>query len=167
VLGSGAAVGAVSWIVARFRPWYHALWVFSVLVMALTVMASIWTFEFALPASMAWSPGATHAAETVLLQLRDAPGFSHGVAPPRGCSEVLSGSIGLLQAPYSECAVWTNEGHFVTFGGSHGGLTYTDDAATTFEDQCYRHLVGDWWMYAPESNDLGGCPFGYSFSGAG
>jgi hypothetical protein len=167
VFGAGAVATTVSWIVAAFGRWRRQLRVFSVLVISFTVVASIWTFEFALPASLAWNPGATHTAQTVLLQLRDAPGFSHGVAPYPGCTEVTTGSIGPLEAPYSECPLWTNVGHSVSFRGDRGGLTYTDSSATTFEDQCIRHLVGEWWMYTPESNGLGGCPFGYHFSGAG
>jgi hypothetical protein len=167
VFGVGAATATASWIVAGIGSWRRQLRVFSVLVSSFTVMASIWTFEFALPASLAWNLGATHTAQTVLLKLRDAPGFSHGVAPYPGCMEVTTGSIGPLEAPYSECPLWTNVGHSVSFRGDRGGLTYTDSPATTFEDQCIRHLVGEWWMFAPESNDMGGCPFGYHFSGAG
>jgi hypothetical protein len=49
----------------------------------------------------------------------------------------------------------SNEGHFATFRGGQGGPTYTDVGAAIFEDQCYRHLVGDWWMFAPESKGAG------------
>ena len=63
--------------------------------------------------------------------------------------------------------MWTPEGHLATFSAGHGGLASTDVGAATFEDQCSRHLAGDWRMFTPESNGLGGCPFGYSFGGGG
>jgi hypothetical protein len=163
----GAGVAGAAWVVACFRPQRRAFWVFSVGVGVLTLVASAWTLEFALPASLAWQPSAAHRAQALLAQLKGEPGYAHGVAPAEPCTEVTTGSIGPLRAPYSECPVWTPEGHFVQFSTPRGGLTYTNVGAFTFEDQCYRHLVGWWWMDAPETNGIGGCPFGYRFRGGG
>ena len=167
VLLVGAGIAGTTWVAACFRPHRRALWVFSVVVGVLTLVAAAWTLEFALPASLAWQSSATHQAETLLTRIRDEPGYAHGVAPLQPCTEVKTGSIGPLPAPYSECAVWTSEGHFVSFDAPRGGLTYTNVGAITFEDQCYRHLVGRWWMDAPESSGVGACPFGYRFRGGG
>jgi hypothetical protein len=167
VLAIGAVIAAVSLVAAYWRPMYTGLWVFALSVLVLAVVASWWTLDLALPARMAWSVSATNVAEHALSQLRHEPGFRHGVAPAHGCTEVVTGSIGPLPAPYSECPVSTNEGHFVTFSAGPGGLAYTNIGVATFEDQCYRHLEGPWWMYTRESSVGGTCPFGYRFRGGG
>jgi hypothetical protein len=104
------------------------------------------------------------------MQLKSAPKDSGGV-PLHPCSVVTSGSIGPLPAPYRQCAISTSEGQIVRFtatGDMSGhGLAYTDVGATTFEDECSRHLVGKWWMFDGNSNQTGTCPFGYQFRGGG
>jgi hypothetical protein len=63
--------------------------------------------------------------------------------------------------------VYTPEGHFVIYspiGTRAQGLGYTDRGAETFLDECYRNLVGQWWMFVGDAAS-GGCPIGYQFHG--
>ena len=167
VLVIGVVVAALSWVVACWRPRYTGLWVFAPSVLVVALLSCFWTLDLALPARLAWSTNATGVAEQALAHVRHQSADRHGVAPASGCTEVVTGSVGPLRAPYSECPVWTNEGHFVTFGAGSGGLAFTDIGAATFEDECYRHLEGQWWMYTRETSTEGTCPFGYRFGGGG
>ncbi len=81
------------------------------------------------------------------------------------------GSVGPFAAPYEECTIWTPVGHLVTFmadsPNTHGGLVFTDRPSTAFQDERVRHLVGNWWMFAPSTDangDPGSCSFGYRFA---
>lgn len=173
VAGIGAAIVLVSWVVASFRANRQAGWIFAVTVAAVTVLASVWTFEFALPASVEWS-NATAQAQDALNVLARSPQNHDGTVPPHPCTVHATGSIGPLAAPYKACAIWTPEGHLVEFAStSHdarGGLVYTDRPAASFPDQCARHLEGNWWMVASSTDsngDPGSCFFGYRFFGGG
>jgi hypothetical protein len=168
VAATGAAIGGLSWFVACFKPAWRDLWTFAVAVFVLTVAASFWTFEFSLPAAMAWDSSATQRAQSALLQLQHEPTNPRGT-PLYACTKVETGSIGPLDAPYTECAVSNPQGHFVTYTvlgpGPASGVGYTDIGAATFPDECSRHLVGRWWMFGPDPD--GGCPMGYQFHGGG
>ena len=136
--------------------------------MVVVALASIWTFSFSIPASLTWDSAATSHAEAVLAQLGSSPKTIKGVSPPHPCSIVRSGTVGPIDAPYRMCSDFTPEGHFVTFtavGHNDQGLGYTDVGASTFEDECSRHLVGKWWMFNGHTNGLGSCPIGYQFHG--
>jgi hypothetical protein len=162
VFGIGCAAGIACWIIA-------GSWVTAVAVVGVTVLASVWTFSFSLPASVAWDSNATSQAQTALQQLASSPRNQYGV-PLRPCSTRTTGSVGPIGAPYRQCSVSTPEGHFVIFtaGGLTGrGLGYTDVGAATFPDQCSRHLTGEWWMFTRDSSGTSGCPIGYQFHGGG
>jgi hypothetical protein len=171
VLGVGAGVALVGWVAASFRPLQRWRWIFAVGAGVVAVLASLWTFAFSLPASLAWDSNATAQAEAALASLRVS---AHGgVAPLQPCTLHGSGSVGPLDAPYVECAIWTPEGHFVTFRASGSeparGIGFTDAGARTFPDECTRHLFGEWWMFtgsADTDGDPGTCPIGYQFQGA-
>ena len=138
-----------------------------------TVAAAAWTFEFALPSAIEWS-NATAEAQLALSQMQHSPLNHKGTVPPHPCVVHLTGSVGPLDAPYTECAIWTPVGHLVRFTAhdpnAQGGLVYTDRPSTSFADECARHLVGAWWMVAPSTvsnGDPGSCYFGYGFHGGG
>ena len=171
VAGIGGALGLVSWVVASFRAGRQAGLIFAVAIAVVTVLAGTWTFEFALPAAIEWS-NATAQAQSALSLLGHFPQNRDGTVLPKPCMVHTSGSIGPLAAPYKECAIWTPVGHLVTFIASspnaHGGLVYTNRPSASFPDECARHLVGDWWMFAPSTNsngDPGSCYLGYRFAG--
>jgi hypothetical protein len=141
---------------------------FSAAAAVCTVLACVWTFQFSLPAHLEWNSGATNQAQQTLVHLSRLPRGPDG-ARSEPCTMVSTGSIGPLSAPYKECAEYTFAGHFVTYDSVQSpehGLGYTDVGAATFQDECSRHLVGEWWMYSPEENGVGACPFGYHFHGA-
>jgi hypothetical protein len=142
----------------------------ALMAMGVVAVASLWTFSFSIPASLTWGSGATSHAEAALAQLSSSPQTIKGVYPPHPCSIVRTGTVGPIDAPYRMCSVFTPEGHFVTFtsvGHSEQGLGYTDVGASTFEDECSRHVVGKWWMFNARTNGLGSCPIGYQFHGGG
>jgi hypothetical protein len=171
VAAVGAGIVLVAWIVASFRASRQAGWIFAVGTAIVVVLACLWTFEFALPASIEWS-NATAQAQAVFVRLQHSPEDFHGTVPPQPCTVHATGSVGPLPAPYKECAVWTPEGHAVSFVASSpsasGGLVYTDRPSAFFADECERHLIGKWWMFAPSTDsngDPGSCYFGYRFHG--
>jgi hypothetical protein len=173
--GIVAAIGGglllVAWVVCCFRARRQAGWIFAVGIAVVTVLACLWTFEFALPASIEWS-NATAQAQAALEAAQHAPAPVHGHVSRYPCSVHTTGSVGPLAAPYQRCTIWSPEGHIVSFvasgpGGS-GGLVYTDRPSVSFPDQCARHMVGKWWLVAPltDSNgDPGTCYFGYGYHG--
>ena len=173
VLGVGVGVALVGWVAASFRPLQAWRWIFAVGVGVVAVLASVWTFSFSLPASLAWDSGATAQAQAALASLQPSARAHGGVAPLQPCTFHGTGRIGPLDAPYLECAIWTPEGHFVTFkasgSGPARGIGFTDAGARTFPDACTRHLFGEWWMFtesADTDGDPGSCPIGYQFQGA-
>lgn len=135
------------------------------MVVGVTVAASVWTYQFSIPASVAWDGKAVPEAQLALARvtaLRD---------PLQYCSTIQQGSIGSIEAPYTECATSNPGFQLVTFvPGSYSagskmssGLAYTDEKAP-FPDECDRHLVGEWWMFAPVLPESPGeCPIGYHF----
>jgi hypothetical protein len=170
VAAVGGGIALVAWVVASFRSSRQAGWIFAVGVVVVTVLACLWTFEYALPAAIAWSD-ATTQAQNEFSSLQQAAHGSHGTLPPQPCT-VHGGSVGPLPGPYKECVVWTPVGHAVSFVASgpnaSGGLVYTDTPSAFFADECERHLVGRWWMFAASTNsngDPGSCSFGYRFHG--
>lgn len=171
VAAVGGGIVLVSWVVASFRARRRAGWVLAVGVAVVTVLACLWTFEFALPAALEWS-SATVQAQNTFNRLHHSSQMRHGTLPPQPCIVHDSGSVGPLTAPYKECAIWTPEGHALTFvSGSKrnsGGLVYTDRPSAFFADECDRHLIGNWWMFAPSTvsnGDPGSCSYGYQFHG--
>lgn len=167
----GGGIVLVSWVVASFRSGRQAGWMLAVGSAVVTVLACLWTFEFALPAAIKWS-NATEQAEEVLDRLQHSPQNFHGTVPLQPCTVHATGSVGPLAAPYKECAVWTPVGHGVTYVSDNpnasGGLVYTDRPSAFFADGCQRHLVGKWWMFAPSTDsngDPGTCYLGYMFHG--
>ena len=138
-------------------------------VVGVTAVAAVWTFAFALPATLAWDPGATSQARAALARLADGPRARDGV-PLQPCATVAVGRVGPMSAPYRHCAVSSPEGHFVLFtavGRPLQGLGYTDIGSATFPDECSRHLTGAWWMFTASHGGIGGCPIGYRFDGGG
>jgi hypothetical protein len=173
VAAVGGGLVLVSWVVASFRTGRQAGWIFAATTLVVTVLACLWTFEFALPAGIEWSDATTQAQDALNLVQRS-PLNVHGTVPQYPCTTHTNGSIGPLDAPYKECSIWTPAGHLVEFNaigpGAHGGLVYTDRPSASFEDECSRHLVGSWWMFAPSTvsnGDPGTCYIGYTFSGGG
>lgn len=173
VAGVGVAIAVLGAVLAFLAPRRAELVVFACVVLLLTPLASVWTFQLSLPARMAWDSSATPRAGAIFSAL------THGdvkrMVPSQLCADVQTGSIGPLDAPYRECA-WS------TVGGDHRGVTFTkldpsskvrngvsftDLGPRTFLDECYRHLVGSWYMFT--SADLAApgslCPFGYKFHG--
>lgn len=162
VLGIGVVASVAWWFTA------HDLIVVS-LTVVITMTASVWTFAFSLPASVAWDSGATSQAQAILARLDSSPEKVNGVVPPQPCSTIAIGTIGPISAPYRQCPVFTPVGHIVIFmaeGQTSRGLGYTDRPAATFLDECVRHLVGQWWMFTAETSGTGDCPVGYRFHGA-
>jgi len=133
------------------------------------LLASAWTFQFSLPASLAWDSGATTQAQQALAQLKSEPKGLDGV-PQKPCRDITLGEVGPLKAPYRECAALTGRGgYFVTFvlvASNIRGIEYTDLGSGSFADECARHLVGQWWMFSSDEG-TGACPFGYEFHGGG
>ncbi len=168
VLGIGVTVTVIGAVVASIvRP--RGGLTFVVVMAVVTGLATVWTWALALPAQMAWDGGATAQARAALTGVENGPKV-RGI-PRSPCIGVTTGSIGPLAAPYRECAVATFEGHFVTFtvtgSGPARGIGYTDSGAATFEDECYRHLTGQWWSFVADGGGIGSCPIGYRFEGGG
>lgn len=160
VFGIGCVVAIASWIVGGGRA-------MAVGVFAIAVVASIWTFAFSLPASLAWSSGATLQAQAALTR----PGPTK-VSPADEsylpCSVVRSGAVGPLDAPYQVCVTSFNKVHivrFVTLERPSRGVAYTDVGDSSFPDECARHLIGMWWMFVEDTSGIGNCPIGYQFQG--
>lgn len=162
VFAIGSIAGLACWIVTGSTATTLA-------AVTITIVASVWTFLFSLPATVSWGSNATAQAQEALVRLDSGPRSSVGL-PLHPCSTVVSGSVGGIDAPYRQCAVSTPQGHFVIFtavGQRTRGLTYTDVGAGTFQDQCTHHLIGEWWMFTGSTDGMGGCPIGYQFHGGG
>lgn len=160
--GIGCVAGLALWIATGSRA-------IPITAVTITLVASVWTFQFSLAASVAWGSNATAQAQEALARVKSGPRSAVGI-PLHPCSISKTGSVGKLDAPYRQCAVSTPEGHFVTFtpeGQPTRGLAYTDVGPGTFPDQCTRHLIGKWWMFTGSSDGMGGCPIGYQFHGGG
>jgi hypothetical protein len=161
VFGIGCAIALAWWI--SFRDWAVVM-----SAIAITIGASIWTFAFSLPASLTWGSNATVQAQTVLSRLDS----SAKVDFTPLCSNIETGSVGPIEAPYRKCAGFTPRGHyfavFTAAGQTTRGLGYTDWADGTFGNECARHLVGRWWMFTSlKTSNTPDCPVGYQFHGGG
>jgi hypothetical protein len=92
---------------------------------------------------------ATQGAKATLYHLNH--GDLTATFAPHSCSDVTSGAIGPLQAPYRVCTISTAEGHIVSYGAMTGstrhGISFTDRGSETFLDECYEHLTGQWWAW--------------------
>lgn len=171
VAAVGGGIVVVSWVLASLRARRQAGWVLAVGAAVVTVLACLWTFEFALPAAIDWS-NATAQAQDTFNRLQHSAQNSHGTLPPQPCTVHDSGAVGPLTAPYKECDIWTPVGHALTFfstgPSARGNLIYTDRPSVFFADECERHLIGNWWMTAPSTGSTGApglCYFGYRFHG--
>jgi hypothetical protein len=146
VFGIGALF-IVGTVIARWRfPKKGHLRLFFIGAAVVTVLASVWTFEFSLPASFALDSSSTAQAQLAL----------RGFNATRSCVAITHGSVGSLQAPYMRC-VQPDPG-FVTYSPLRGdipavaqvrsyveqvgpqttgsfGVAYTEVGASTFRDR--------------------------------
>lgn len=162
VFGIGCIAAVACWIVTGSRA-------VSISAVAITLIASVWTFQVSLLVAVTWGSTATVQARDALLRIDSGRRSAAGI-PLHPCTVTTTGSVGPLDAPYRQCAVSTPQGHFVTFTPPDQptrGLAYTDQGAGTFPDECARHLIGEWWMFTGSSDGMGGCPLGYQFHGGG
>ncbi len=120
------------------------------------VVAVWWTYAFALPAAMAWDAGATPMATSSLIG-----------APANGsrCTTINSGSIGPMQAPFTQCASNASTGPVVFYGAVSNqdeGLAFVEGSMrdTLGGYACVRHLVGEWWAWQNAGTN---CHLGYNF----
>ena len=167
VFGTGTLVGIVGWSLASFGPQRPEFRTFGISTLLFTFAASLWTFQFSLPTSMALDSGAMQQVQSAFDRLNSNGPTGPNHLPFPSCSEILNGSIGPLQAPYRVCAYATTVGRFVLFKASDRGIGYTNAGSATFEDQCERHLTGPWWMFVDDRSGIGECPIGYHFQGGG
>lgn len=180
VAGIGLGICGLAWVVGCFTPARRGLWLFAVLGACASLAASIWTFEFALPASLAWDASATRAALSALVAAHRAPKGPDG-EPVEPCVGVSAGGVGPLAAPYRVCPTLLTHGRYdVTFYAATAsggvalptrGLAFTNlrppPASNPFPDECSRHLTGAWWAFEQTVDRPGTCPFGYQFHGGG
>ena len=162
VFGIGCLVAVALWIATGGRAVVVSL-------IGIAGVASLWTFAFSLPASLAWNSGATVQALAALSR-PNPPTTNPADESYLPCSVVRSGAVGPLDAPYQVCVTSFNSVHIVSFktlGSPYRGLTYTDVGASSFPDECSRHLIGMWWMFVGDTGRIGNCPFGYQFHGGG
>jgi hypothetical protein len=159
VFGIGCAIAIAWWI--GFRDWAVVA-----SVIAITIGASIWTFAFSVPASVTWGSSATLQAQSAISRLGSSPTQAYGDR----CSNIETGAVGPIDAPYRQCTGFTPSGGYVIFTAASQttrGLVYADRGGVTFGNECSRHLVGKWWMFTAETSGEGACPIGYQFQGSG
>jgi hypothetical protein len=155
VLGIGCAIAVGWWI--SFRDWAVVI-----AVIAITIGASVWTFAFSLPTSLAWDSGATVQVQRAVA-LTNAGPKRNGI-PQQPCTNILTGHIGALGAPYSVCVDSPSLVTFTSMTRPFRGYSYTDQGAA-FPDECSKHLFGKWWMFVADVSGIGDCPIGYQFHG--
>jgi len=168
VAGTGLGISVCGALFAFLPPHRLEAVTWAGVVLTFTLLASVWTYQFSLPAHVAWDSSSTARAKAILFRLNQ--GNLNVTVPPQPCITFTKGSIGPLDAPYRACATSTSEGHFVMFttGGVRSrGITYTDLGAETFLDECFKHLDGSWYMFTSGdlSNPANPCPIGYEFQG--
>lgn len=173
VFGAGAVVAFVASMVAlSSNPLRLFAKYLAFAVGSMTILATVWTWQFALPASVAWS-SATTQAQQALTTAADGPKDAHGM-PLHPCTTVTTGSVGPLAAPYQECATTPfPRRSAVMFSAvdtdgrpSQRGIAYVlGGSAGWFADECSRHLEGPWWEFTASQNALGDCPMGYTYHG--
>lgn len=169
VVGIGLGLVGVAWVLGCFGVARRALWTFAVAGVAATVAASLWTFEFALPASLGWNATTTHRARDALAAAARGPLGPTG-QPLTPCRIVHRGAIGPLSSPYRVCAgPLTAHLYDVTYFTATRtmGLDFTNVTSGVLPDECARHLVGSWWAFVDKPTSPGDCPFGYRFEPGG
>ena len=151
----------LGWVVFVWRKGQRSAFrVFAVSTVVLSAVAVWWTWAFALPAAVQWDTSATPRAQAALRGIGDDKSV---------CTDVRSGSIGPLPAPYQRCAINGPPGSTVEYLVLSGdqplspyrGLIYSDAPETTFSDECTRHLVGAWYAFTSDPAGL----IGYSCRG--
>jgi hypothetical protein len=164
--GVGVVPAVISWIVACFRPQRRELWILSILFTVLAACSSFWTFDLAMPVSLIIDSSSTQRARAALT----AVGSSHHFR----CTTVESGSIGPLRPPFQMCAYPDTGGKYsVIFtaltSSTDRGLSFTNFSTGDLQDQCSRHIEGEWWAFGgtTEVDNPGGCLIGYQFHGGG
>ena len=169
VLGTGLGIGAIGWAIGERRHLgaRRAL-VFPLIAGLLAVAAATWTFEFSLPASVAWFSDATQQAQNALFVAAHGPKDRWG-EPVQDCAVVTSGAVGPISAPYEVCTSLSPATVRFFAMGSQSGIEFVSHAQNSnyFPDACSRQLSGSWWMYRSSNNGVGGCPIGYRFHGGG
>jgi hypothetical protein len=152
----------LGWVTLWRKGHRSAFRVFALGTVALSTVAVWWTWAFALPAALQWDASATPRAQAAL----------RGIGSDKSiCTDVRSGSIGPLPAPYQRCAISGPPGSTVQYSVLSGeqplspyrGLIYSDAPASTFSDECTRHLVGEWYAFSSDPAGL----IGYSCRGGG
>ena len=149
-----AIVAAAGWWVSRKRYRLFA----SVFVGAMAMIGILvvwWTWAFAMPAAMTWDTQATPRAVASLT----------GIWTDKSvCSNVESGSVGPLSAPYRQCSINGPPGSTVyyyamsgsTLADPYRGSVFSYAPTNTFNDECARHLVGHWYAFTGDpSGGLG------------
>jgi len=140
-----ASVAAAGWWVSRKRNrWFASVFVGT--MAAVGVLVVWWTWAFAMPAAMTWDTQATPRAVASLTGI----GTDKSV-----CSNVETGSVGPLDAPYRQCSINGPPGSTVyyyamsgsTLAGPYRGLIFSYAPSDTFNDECVRHLVGHWYAF--------------------
>jgi hypothetical protein len=130
---------------------------FTTSILIAGLLATWWSWAFAMPAAMSWD---THATPRALEALK-------GIGVERSvCVIVTTGSIGPLHAPYQQCAINGQPGSQIQFTARSGGgksdvspargLIFTETAANTLSDLCTRHLVGDWYAFTADPSGKAG-----------
>ena len=167
VFGVGAVPVLVVVLVASQRPRRRWPGVFVLSAVVLTAAACFWTYEVALPASVEWGSGANGQAQNALAQLAHEQRQYPDQA--QQCTNVETGSVGPLPAPYTRCESQPggDGGYEVTFTVTEGtgsrGLGYTDVGSSAFPDECARHLIGSMVGLRYQPRQHGKLPAGLPF----
>ena len=118
------------------------------------LFATVWTFDFALPAAMAADTQATHQALAAI-----------SARSTKDCMKavITSGSIGPLHAPYERCVLSSAAGPTVLYltQSAASGVAFDPGVETLLGATCVRHLTGRWWQW---TTFTGTCPFGYQLA---
>ena len=154
-----AAIGLIGLGLAWFVLWRTehrgACGVFAAGIVLVSAAAVWWTWAFALPAAIQWDTSAAPRAEAAL----------HGIGVDKSvCTNVWTGSIGPLRAPYQQSAINGAPGSTVEYMVLSGdqplspyrGLIFSDAPEATFSDECTRHLVGEWYAFSSDPAGLTG-----------
>jgi hypothetical protein len=126
-----------------------------------TLMASVWSVEFAMPLSMTLGSG------SAMQQARAAEmaQWNQKVPGSAPCTKFLHGHVGPLDAPYTVCPDVANGTVEFTKGDSLShGIFYQLNRQGNGPAMCVRHLEGPW--YAQVSGQQN-CPMGYTMGPGG
>jgi hypothetical protein len=151
-----ALVGlGLGWRVLRKLDNRASLHVFAIISVLVSTSAIWWTWAFAMPAAMSWDSSATPRAVAAL----------KGIGLEKStCINVTTGSIGPLNAPYRQCAINGPPGSMVSYDAEAGstvvtpyrGLIFSYAPASSFSDECDRHLVGHWYAFTSDPSGMTG-----------